>query len=123
MRPQIKISTAYHFNITYNGCEFCLLTPPAILDLPKCILKVNLWFHLPRSCSRHYTVFMLSVRVCVSQSVTFCFLNILKSHCWYFVKLCKHIYIYKTNTLNKKVRLGANFIRIISLCNAKWLFI
>ena len=40
MRPPIKISTAYHFNITYNGCEFCLLTPPAILDLPQMHIKM-----------------------------------------------------------------------------------
>ena len=33
-------------------------------------------------------------------SVTFCFLKILKSHCWNFIKPCKHVYIYKTNTLN-----------------------
>ena len=40
----------------------------------------------------------------VRPSVTFCFLNILKSHCWIFIKPCKHVYICKTNTLNKKVR-------------------
>ena len=36
------------------------------------------------------------VSPCVHPSVTFCFLNILKSHCWNFIKPCKHIYIYKT---------------------------
>ena len=45
-----------------------------------------------------------SVCPCVCPSVTFCFLYILKCHCWNFIKLCKHIYIYKTNTLNEKVR-------------------
>ena len=30
-------SHAYQFSDAYNGCEFCLLTPPAILALPKCI--------------------------------------------------------------------------------------
>ena len=38
-------------------------------------------------------------------SVTFCFINILKSHYWNFIKpfqTCS--YIYKTNTLNNKVR-------------------
>ena len=35
-----------------------------------------------------YTVFT-SVR----PSVTFCFLNILKSHCWIFIKPCKHVHI------------------------------
>ena len=59
-----------------------------------------------------YTVFTLSmracvcvcVRVCVRPSVTFCFFNILKSHCWIFIKPCKHVHICKTNTLDKKVR-------------------
>ena len=32
-------SHAYHFNITYKGFEFCLLTPPANLALPKRIFK------------------------------------------------------------------------------------
>ena len=43
--------------------------------------------------------------VCASacQYVTFCFLNILKSHCWNFIKLCKHIHIYNTNFNKKKV--------------------
>ena len=36
-------------------------------------------------------------------SVTFCFLNILESHCWNFIRPCKNIHIYKTNTFNKKV--------------------
>ena len=36
---QTEKAYAYHFSITYNGYEFCLTTPPAILALPKCILK------------------------------------------------------------------------------------
>ena len=51
-----------------------------------------------------YTVFTLSVRASVRPSVTFCFFNILKSHCWIFIKPCKHVHICKTNTLDKKVR-------------------
>ena len=39
VRPPNEKSHAYHFRITYNGCEFCLLTPPAILALPKCLFK------------------------------------------------------------------------------------
>ena len=39
------------------------------------------------------------VRPCVHPSVTFCFLNNSKSHCWIFIKPCKHVYICKTNTL------------------------
>ena len=38
----------------------------------------------------------------VCPSVTFCFLNILKSHRWNFIKPCKQIHIYKTKTFNKK---------------------
>ena len=49
------------------------------------------------------------VRVCVRPSVTFCFLNILKSHCWIFIKPCKHVHICKTNTLDKKVRARGQF--------------
>ena len=70
-------------------------------------------FHIVRAC----------VRTSVRPSVTFCFLNILKSHCWIFIKPCKHVHIYKTNTLNKKVRARANSIRVISLCSSKWLFV
>ena len=57
------------------------------------------------------------VRVCVRASVcasvrppvTFCFLKILKSHCWIFIKPCKHVHICKTNTLDKKVRARGQF--------------
>ena len=55
-----------------------------------------------------YTVFTFSVR----PSVTFCFLNILKSHCWIFIKPCKHVHICKTNTLDKKVRDRGQFYKI-----------
>ena len=48
-------------------------------------------------------VYCFHVRPCVRPSVTFCFLNILKSYCWIFIKPCKHVYICKTNTLDKKV--------------------
>ena len=56
-----------------------------------------------------YTVFTLSVCPCVRPSVTFCFLDILKSHCWIFIKPCKHVHICKTNTLDKKVRARGQF--------------
>ena len=46
---------------------------------------------------------------CVRPSVTFCFLNILKSHCWNFIKPCKYVHICKTNTLSKKVRARGQF--------------
>ena len=44
-------------SITYNGCDFCLLTPSAFLAFPKCLFKG--WrlkfrsFICLRSCSRH----------------------------------------------------------------------
>ena len=56
-----------------------------------------------------YTVFTLSVCASVRPSVTLCFLNIFKSHCWIFIKPCKHVHICKTNTLNKKVRARGQF--------------
>ena len=56
-----------------------------------------------------YTVFTLSVRAWVRTSVTFCFLNILRSHCWIFIKPCKHVHICKVNNLNKKVRARGQF--------------
>ena len=37
--PPNEKSHAYHFNITYNGCDFCLLTPSAILALPNAFLR------------------------------------------------------------------------------------
>ena len=50
--PPNEKSHAYHFSITYNGFEFRLLTSPAILALPECLLfwmaSVNSWFHLPK---------------------------------------------------------------------------
>ena len=45
----------------------------------------------------------------VRPSVTLCFLNILKSHCWIFIKPGKHVHICKTNFLDKKVRARGQF--------------
>ena len=60
-----------------------------------------------------YTVFTLSVResvrACMHPSITFCLRNILKSHCLFFIKFCKHVHICKTNTLDKKVRARVQF--------------
>ena len=39
VRPPNEKSHAYHLSITYNGRDFCLLIPPAILALPKCPFK------------------------------------------------------------------------------------
>ena len=38
-RPPNENSRAYHYSIAFNRCDFCLLTPPAILALLKCIFK------------------------------------------------------------------------------------
>ena len=51
----------------------------------------------------------LSVCVCVRPFVTFCFLDFLKSHCWIFIKPCKHVHICKTNTLKQKGRARGQF--------------
>ena len=56
-RPPNEKSHAYHFSITCNGCDFCLLTHPAILALSKRIFKgwhlqIRGFFCL-RSCFRH----------------------------------------------------------------------
>ena len=57
-RPPNDKSQAYPFSITYNGCDFCLLTPSASLALHKCLFKG--WrlkfrgFICLRSCSRHW---------------------------------------------------------------------
>ena len=40
-RPPNKKLNAYHFSITYNGCEFCLVTPPAILVLSLTVPRGN----------------------------------------------------------------------------------
>ena len=69
------------------------------------------------------------VHPCICPSVMFCYLNILKSHCWNFTKLCNHILIYKTNTLNKRVRARGQFYYLILffiilngfLCRILWL--
>ena len=50
-----------------------------------------------------------SVRPSVRPSVTLCFLNNSRSHCWIFIKPCKHVHICKTNTLDKKVRARGQF--------------
>ena len=45
----------------------------------------------------------------VRPSATLCILNNSKSHCWIFIKPCKHVHICKTNTLDKKVRARGQF--------------
>ena len=50
-----------------------------------------------------------SVRASVRPSVTLCFLNNWKSHCWIFIKPSKHVHICMTNTVDKKVRARGQF--------------
>ena len=73
--------------------------------------KLCLWwvycFHVVRVCVR--VCVRVSMRASVRPSVTFCFLNILNSQCWIFIKPCKHVHICKTNTLYKKVRARGQF--------------
>ena len=93
------------------------------MSQPKCIhatqligslVLLNMLYLYPRIiiCDG-YTVFSLSVRPnvrpYVCPSVRLCFLNILKSYCWIFIKPCKHVHICKTNTLDKKVRARGQF--------------
>ena len=66
-------------------------------------------YYTPRKLCRGYTVFTLSVRASVRPSVTLCFLNNSKSHCWIFIKPCKHVHICKTNTLDRKIKARGKF--------------
>ena len=71
-------------------------------------IKLSLSYPPAKFVCGGYTVFK-SLGPCVRPSVTFCFLNILKIHCWIFIKPCKHVHICKTNILNKKVRARGQF--------------
>ena len=73
-------------SISFRSLAFILPPPP----------------HTHKLCLCWVYCLTLSVRACVRASVTFCFLNILKNHCWIFIKPCKHVHICKTNTLDKK---------------------
>ena len=75
--------------------------------------KVNLFIPPANFVCGGYTVFTCpSVHESVPLSVTLCFLTILKSHCWIFIKPCEHVHICKTNTFNKKL-----------MASSKWLFV
>ena len=45
----------------------------------------------------------------IRPSVTFCFLNNLKSQGWNLIKPCIHIHIYRANAYNKKIRARGHF--------------
>ena len=110
VRVSVRPSVTFCFlNILKSHC-WIFIKPYKHVDICKTnTLDKKVRARGPRKLCGGYTVFTLSVRVCVRPSVTFCFLNILKSHCWIFIKPCKHVDICKTNTLNKKVRARGQF--------------
>ena len=94
--------------------KFFYSTLTRIMDTFSCSTLFYVFIIPPANfVCRGYTVFTLSVRLCVRASVrpsvTFCFLNNSKSHSWIFIKPCKHVHICKTNTLDKKVRARGQF--------------
>ena len=99
-----------HCWIFIKPCKHVHICKTNTLLYPR---KLCLWwvycFHVVRPCVR--ACVRPSVRASVRPSVTFCFLNILKRHCWIFIKPCKHVHICKTNTLDKKVRARGQFFK------------
>ena len=82
-------------------------TAPHFFDAnlcPNCLQRLS-----ADDNSKFVVGILFSVCPCMRPSVTFCFLNILKSHCWIFIKPCKHVHICKTNTLDKKGRARDQF--------------
>ena len=73
---------------------------------PQTLFVVGILF-LRCPCVRACVCVSFCPSVC--PSVTFCYFNILKSHCWIFIKPCKHVHICKTNTWDKKVRARGQF--------------
>ena len=78
--------------------------------------------YIPRKLCLWWVYCFHVVRPSVRPSVTFCFLNNSKSHCWIFIKPCKHVHICKTNTFSDFIwdfgklpfltHLGKYFIKI-----------
>ena len=89
-----------------NERIFQVMTPSD--TKPTAVLNMQTIYYTPPQ-----TLFVVGILFsrcpCVRPSVTFCFLNILKSHCWIFIKPCKHVHICKTNTSDKKVRARGQF--------------
>ena len=69
----------------------------------------SIYYYTPRKLCLWWVYCLDVVRLCVRPSLTLCFLNILNSHGWIFIKPCKHVHICKTNTFNKKVRARGQF--------------
>ena len=96
VRPTDRVSVTFCFlNILkkyqWNFVKFCI--PPA-----NCVCGRVYCFHVVRMSVRPSV--RPSDRPCVCNVL---FLNILKNYQWNFIKFCKHIYIYKANTTNKKL--------------------
>ena len=87
-------------NFGFKNLERYNYTPPP----PPQKKKICLWEGILFSCCP-------SVQRNESVSVTFCFLNILESLCWNFIKLCKNILMYKANTTFKKLRARGRYYR------------
>ena len=51
----------------------------------------------------------LQTRVRCALEIAVYVFNTLNDHFWIFIKPCKHVYICKTNTLDKKVRARGQF--------------
>ena len=111
----VRPNAVYLLDFFCSGIQFYLLLSPylcfiSFLYLDLYVQGDNVLLYPPANfVCRGYTVFTLSVRPCIRPSVTFCFLNNSKSHCWIFIKPCKHVHICKTNTLDKKVRARGQF--------------
>ena len=76
--------TLTYFTTISNFGETYFYTPA------NCVCGRVYCFHVVRPNGRPTNV-----------SVMFCFLNILKNHLWNFIKFCKHILMYKTNTTDE----------------------
>ena len=111
---KILISSDWHIQDCKKLQTLVILIPALYIFIPPANFvcggytprKLCLWWVY---CF-HFTLSVrASVRASIRPSVTFCFFNILKSHCWIFIKPCKHVHICKTNTLDKKVRARGQF--------------
>ena len=133
--PLVVVSSIYKhntgFDSSYRGEEIPCQTCPTWSQFIQDKLEISVYWSMDKYLeSKYNSVFRIlihytprklclwwgilfsrcpSVRLSVRPSVTFCFLNNLKSNCWIFIKLCKNIHICKTNTLNKKVRARGQF--------------
>ena len=102
----------YTLFMKIHHLKLCLLSKLNSFDQVLCNLVIEylyppqiLFLYPPRKLCLWWVYCFHIVR----PSITFCFLNILKSHRWIFIKPCKHVHICMTNTLDKKVRARGQF--------------